>query len=1376
MDFGLASRLDSGKEIKPGGTPMYMAPELALPFAERATGKKVSSKHAPPGKYSDIYLLGALLFKVITGKAPHTGKSSFDCLRNAAKNKILPVKRKTELLEIAYRAMATEPADRYETATEFIEAIKLYQAHAQSNLIAKRATRELRTAEELGAEEGAERNATYASFARSQHGFQNALDLWPGNSKAQRRLRRARRLYAETALENGDYDLSLSLLDAEIEEDQELRVEVNRRQRQRSLRETWFKTLQYATAASLVLALGFIALSVVLGRDALSARAQLETAQNELVAVVDQAKKATKESEAAREEAARQTEIAGIKTREAEAATERADAASLEAERAIADAGQAKQEATIARREADRAKDVATTESYHAAIGTVRSTLNDSGEYAAWKTLQSLPEDVKAHADRLNAREWVALQRMVDWQSEATEIARTEGPTLIASSTDRLLIASNLPQGGADCQVRDRDTGRVISRFASEKRVRHIVLSADGRWAAAASDQLRVWNAESGARIELVDPDPDSPSEALALAFHPHEPLLLVGVRGGTRLWRIEGSPAQATLLRSDGRWHGDSVTAVGFSPDGARWFSADRSGVLNVWLTGKEELGAWRYRHGDAVGGSPRITTAAMTDGGHDYRIAYGADDGGVYELMGPWASDEQEPTGSSQWIGTRPEEMPEAHFGATNDLAYADGGQLLVSVGGDTLLVHRSDDAAGGSIKSERRYHDREIISCSVARQDGEPVAFTSDAGGRVVMSRLEIIPEAATLRPADQRRAGAVAEALLDPGSGRAIASDSMGYVRVWDSTDPAKDVDRLFVGHDDHRDTRAWLVEGPEQSIVTITADRHACFWNPADGSLRRKVDLGGRFVSTMTPRGAIIAADNSAWGDQAAAVWFPSGQNEPETLWNNRPRLSALCVIDEPAQGPPTLAVGLRDGQVYLWREGAGRLDLVASSVRPHWRPIRSLKFDSERRTLYSGDNGGLVASWRVAKGLDSESGFLAERFAGEGVLRDAPVTRIEVAPGGEVLAVQQSDNHCRLVVFEDSSFDRKVSIKPSEANLLDACFDPLSGDLLALSDDSSLLKRQIDSNGWEMLADRDAVLNAGKDSRPLRLSAAHEGQLILSGAGVAQLWELVGDRAAPVSRVASRSKPLLLSPSNDGSLTSLTADSRVDNWGQPGEELDQRKLAIAGQIAATAPGPQAGQAYLSVVHEDGRCSLELWDTSTQERRGLLADRLSCVISRLASSGDQLVGACRSENATDVFTLSAEGELAEAFSAPRSAGTAVDLAVSNDGRQIAVAFSGGQTFYAQREGDTWTTSVLDRRGVTALAFTPEGDRLMVGVASGRVFALTLKPATVAGEIASRTLLSFAGHRARVTTLGFSTVEGQSQLVSGDAAGRVIARPF
>ncbi len=175
------------------GTPLYMAPEMAL------------GDQAAVGIHSDIYLLGAVLFEIVTGKQPRSKKVRFwDCILDAANNMIEPTDRKSELLNIAYKAMSTAPADRHESVKAFQQEVQEYRAHAESaNLVAL-------------AEEGielAEQEQRYERYAEAVADFKQALKLWPENHTAHEGLSEALRKYAAYALSHNEPELAASLLD-----------------------------------------------------------------------------------------------------------------------------------------------------------------------------------------------------------------------------------------------------------------------------------------------------------------------------------------------------------------------------------------------------------------------------------------------------------------------------------------------------------------------------------------------------------------------------------------------------------------------------------------------------------------------------------------------------------------------------------------------------------------------------------------------------------------------------------------------------------------------------------------------------------------------------------------------------------------------------------------------------------------------------------------------------------------------------------------------------------------------------------------------------------------------------------------------------------
>ena len=97
------------------GTPAYMAPE-------QACGEQLSPA-------ADVYALGAVLFTVLTGKAPYRGSNTIEVLRKVAAGELRDVAVAPRALNAIYiKAMARDPRLRYLTAAELARDVECWLA------------------------------------------------------------------------------------------------------------------------------------------------------------------------------------------------------------------------------------------------------------------------------------------------------------------------------------------------------------------------------------------------------------------------------------------------------------------------------------------------------------------------------------------------------------------------------------------------------------------------------------------------------------------------------------------------------------------------------------------------------------------------------------------------------------------------------------------------------------------------------------------------------------------------------------------------------------------------------------------------------------------------------------------------------------------------------------------------------------------------------------------------------------------------------------------------------------------------------------------------------------------------------------------------
>jgi formylglycine-generating enzyme required for sulfatase activity/serine/threonine protein kinase len=278
------------------GTPSYIAPELA-----EGAGHQI-------GPWTDVYLLGATLYELIMGKGPHQGNSMMEILLNASISAPPPFSPNvpTYLQVLCCKAMAKHPQHRYQTISDFRDALRGYLKHRESMLITETAKQRFQQCkasmnQQIAAYDTTQsrtrvlnslkqdRNQLYIDFADAVSGFVQAQVLWKQNIEAKQGEHNARLDFAQAALRHGDLGLAeaqLASLDNSSPEVISLLVELEGTSRERSQARRharWQRRALWLGGAALLL--GFMVVILLLNHERSLARQNASLAGQRIAAL-----------------------------------------------------------------------------------------------------------------------------------------------------------------------------------------------------------------------------------------------------------------------------------------------------------------------------------------------------------------------------------------------------------------------------------------------------------------------------------------------------------------------------------------------------------------------------------------------------------------------------------------------------------------------------------------------------------------------------------------------------------------------------------------------------------------------------------------------------------------------------------------------------------------------------------------------------------------------------------------------------------------------------------------------------------------------------------------------------------------------------------
>lgn len=1311
-----------------GGTPAYMAPEMAAGPVEKV------------GPQSDVYLLGAILFEILTGQPPHSGKTVMKCLMAAARNEIIKSNASGELYDIALRSMASKISERPQTVKDFQNAIREYQSHSESLALLQRAEDRL---------QAARLSKDYEELSRAVFEYDEAAELWEGNTRAKQGGLAARLAYAEIARERDDLELADSMLlvdepsHAALKEQlqHEIAEEKARRRRLRAARRIM---LAMAAVIAILTTGGLIWVNhernqAVVARDeantqkerAEEQREKAELATKQEAAAKAEEQKARVEAEAQKEKAEQAAKLEAAAKVEEQKAREQAEAAQKTALVERDRATEAEKLALAAKQTAEVAKAAEEYEAYVARIGL-----------AAAKVEENAFGDVAALLDEcppaLRNWEWGRLRYLC---------------------------------------------GRAEATIDANALVEAVAVSPDSdRWAAGSQDgKVLVWQRDLPQRPPLVIPFGD---HVQALAWSPDGKTLAVGGINSTgkvlRLFDAHSGEARGDLLG-----HTDGVLSIRFNAAGTQLLTSGYDNTARIWdLATLKELRALRGHSWWVWSARWSPDERSVVTAGHDGKCI-------VWDLA---SVNNDKPETLALFTG---------HTGPVYAASWSPDGQRIASAGYDqrVLVWDRGQAKPFPFDKLTANAAVPAPVYMPLIGHHGpvRSVKFFPDNTGRVMSTSQDNtvrIWDTASGKTIQTLRghSGRVSSAAFVDGGERILSASHDRLLKLWN-----------LAGYEEVRVLRGKLLAGhadavlganfsrDSKQIVTASRDRSAKIWNPVDGELVETLAEGHDFLATTIAlfpdhkRFATAALDNTTrvW-DIATGVeqfrlndtgrvavvaisrsgeWIVTGSTESKAqVWD---ALTGNIRRDLPGhRGDVTaaawspndrlLATADSGGRIRVWEPAAGKL--VWSADR-HSSGVTALAFSADGQWLYSASNDQSVGCARAEDGVEdvkriwkhsagvagmvlSDDGTVGLTYAADNTVRvwdpaTPKITATLTGVAGRVTGIALSADKRRALVV--STIEDKTGAAlpaPREIQKEAKPQAPKESDQGAKTSGQQTVAQFFD------VATGKEVANSRLSGAGLLWSGCFVApeRVLTVGGNAARLWDTTKRETLMSFQPHGAVATVDFSPNGEQLLTG-SWDTTAKLWDvATGRPLRKLPLEHTGPINAALFSPNGEE--LLTVSDDGTAII--WDAAkltVKQQVGLGGERLRAGVwlpngTQVAIAGNDTLG-----RVFDVATGALVFELA-GHDAPITS-----IAVSGDGRWLATGCEDNKV-------RLWDAATGEARGeltghtasVTSVDLSPDGARVVTGSAD--------TTAKIWDTRTRKEILTLNGHTQEVTAVRFS----------------------
>jgi WD40 repeat protein len=1353
MDWGLAIVLHSPAAKKAGmaGTPAYMPPEMALGPVTQV------------GIPSDIYLMGAILYEIITGHAPHTGSTVTSCLMAAARNEILPSPRKGELVDIALMAMATRPEDRYASMVAFQDAIRQYRAHSESISLSERADEDLRAA--------AGRN-DYESYARALFGFQEAYELWEGNQRARDGILEATLAYAARARGKGDYDLAASLLDEKIAEHEPLLKEIREAQRERDARQQRLKTARRVGVALLVTVIVVVTVAFFI-----------------VQAEKDKATKSEAEAIAAKADALNKKDEADRQRIAADNAKADALAKKEEADRQREAADHAKADAVAQKKEAVSAKEKEAYGAYIARIGLASAKIDENAFDRASVILQECPPALRNWEwGRLTYLCERAVRTAQTGQRIEAVVYSPDGKRFAASGWGGIITIWNaLPReasaSGSGQPAAANDGQPLVTIPSAANCVFALAFSPDGKYLAAGTNDphglIKIWEVATGRLVRTLpgrsDPARGHSDAVLSLAYSQDGKRLLSGSYDRTAiLWDLEAGTSKTF------RGHESWVYSVAFAPPArphekeTRIVTASQDGTVMVWSIATQKSAAPFLGHiGPVYAARFSPDGRFVASAGYDKRVLLWRPEDVKpfdYEII---RSDREPPPPIFEAL--------EGHTAGISCLEFSPNGKFLASGGHDnTICVW---DVEKRKLLKTMRGHAGRVRSLAFAPQlpDVEAQLLTGSHDQTAKIWNLKDYEEFRVFgAPVYAGHQDAILGASFSPDNHSFVSASRDRTARLWSLASSASS--SFQQGHEYLATAAAFFRNG--KKFITAAADDTTRIWDVETG-------MNTLTIHETGSSGAAALADDEtkiltggkslAGSDYAARLWDAGSGKLLRCYPMHQAEITAVAI----SRDGRFIFAGDALGCCTLW-ESSGKLCWEHKSG--HIRDVKAAAFLPGGRRILTASSDHTVVQWDVATGKSDNALNLRHPDA---------VTSLAISADGDRAVTTCADRLVRLWDVEHAAVLKSAAGKANEVfNTVQ--FSPDARWVVTTSTISEQRGRETEAPGAGLAAPpargyavrvRNAAdlkevagqagiagllanINSGRGQAGTDRAATiwtavfapHGDGLLTVGGDQACLWDIATGREKMVFNRQGAIASAHFSPDGQRVVTS-SWDRAARIWNVK-SGLPERKLQGHSSSVNDAEFSPDGKSIITASNDK---TAILWDADSgrilHTFRGHTGAIHRGLLFRAAAGGLRLVTA--SQDGT-VRIWDVETEKTVAILTGHHDRAILAIAVSHDGSRMLTGGEDNTATLWSLAGDR-AEELFRLEGhtaaVTSVDFSPDGSRAITGSRDDTAKLWELQ--------GGKELMTLKGHSQEVTAAAFS--EDGTKVLTGGADGTIVVWP-